>query len=89
MRRRSYGGGFGVNRWVVKTEHILGFAILLIGVSSLLLFLSAMIQAGYGDTVQAMTHSFLVFLAATPWYIWLIIDAVAVAFLVLASGKGE
>jgi hypothetical protein len=89
MRRRSYSGGFGVNRWVVKTEHILGFAILLIAVSSLLLFLSAMIQAGYGDTVQEMTYSFLKFLAATPWYIWLIIDGVAVAFFVLASGKGE
>jgi hypothetical protein len=89
MRRRNYGVGFGVNRWVVKTEHILGFAILLIGVSSLLLFLSVMIQAGYGDTVQAMTYKFLQFLAATPWYIWLIIDGVAIAFFVLANGRGE
>ena len=89
MRRSNYGGGFGVNRWVVKTEHILGFAILLIVVSSLFLFLSAMIQAGYGDTVQAMTYSFLKFLAATPWYIWLIVDGVAIAFFVLANGRGE
>ena len=89
MRRRNYSGGFGVNRWVIKTEHILGFAILLIVISSLFLFLAAMIQAGYGDQVQAMTYSFLQFLAATPWYIWLIIDGVAIAFFVLASGKGE
>ena len=89
MRRRNYSGGFGVNRWVIKTEHILGFAILLIGISSLFLFLAVMIQAGYGDTVQTMMYSFLQFLAATPWYIWLIVDGVAVAFFILANGKGE
>lgn len=88
MRRRIYRG-FSVNRWVVKTEHILGFAILLILVSSLLLLLSATIQAGYGDTVVAWMMSFLKFLAATPWYIWLIIDVVAIAFLSLAGGRGE
>ncbi|HVN16276.1 MAG TPA: hypothetical protein VMT73_11090 [Anaerolineales bacterium] len=88
MRRRSYGG-FGINRWVVKTEHILGFAIFLIVFSSLFLFLGAMIQAGYGATVVAMANGLLIFLGATPWYIWLIVDIVAVAFLALAGGRGE
>ena len=88
MRRRSYGG-FGVNRWVVKTEHILGFAILLIGVSSLLLFLSALIQAGRSDMVNVMIVNFMTFLGYTPWFVWLIIDLVAIAFLALAGGKGE
>lgn len=88
MRRRSYGG-FGVNRWVVKTEHILGFAILLIGISSLLLFLSALIQAGRSDMVNVMIVNFMTFLGYTPWFVWLIIDLVAIAFLALAGGKGE
>ena len=88
MSRRSYGG-FGVNRWVVKTEHILGFAIILIGISSLLLFLSALIQAGHSDTVNAMIVSFMTFLGYTPWFVWLIVDVVAIAFLFIAGGKGE
>ena len=88
MRRRSYGG-FGVNRWVVKTEHILGFAILLIGVSSLLLLFSALIQAGRSDVVNVWIVNFMTFLGYTPWFVWLIIDVVAIAFLALAGGKGK
>lgn len=87
-RRRS-GSGAGVSRWIVKTEHILGFAIFLIFVSSVLLFFGAMIQAGYSDTVNVMIVQFMTFLGYTPWYVWLIVDVVALAFLYLASGKGE
>jgi hypothetical protein len=88
MRRRSYGG-FSINRWVIKTEHILGFAILLIIVSSLFLLLGGLIQAGRSDMVNAMLVNFLTFLGYTPWYVWLIVDVVAIAFLSLAGGKGE
>jgi len=87
-RRRS-GGGSGGSRWIVKTEHILGFALFLIFISSVLLFFGGMIQAGYSDTVNTMIVQFMTFLGYTPWYVWLIVDLVAVAFLYLASGKGE
>ena len=87
-RRRS-GSGYGVSRWVVKTEHILGFALFLIFVSSVLLFFGAIIQAGHSDWVNAMIVQFMTFLGYTPWYVWLIVDLVAIGFFYLASGRGE
>ena len=85
-RRRS---GTGINRWVVKSEHVLAFAIFLVAVSTLLLIIASTIQAGRSDLVNAVMISFLTFLGATPWYIWLIIDIVGVVFLVMAGGRGE
>ena len=89
MYRRSSGGGYGASRWIVKTEHILGFAIFLIFVSSLMLFFGALIQAGHSDWVNNMIVQFMTFLGYMPWFVWLIVDVVAIAFFYMASGKGE
>ncbi len=89
MYRRRSGGGYGASRWIVKTEHILGFALFLIFVSTIMLLFASMIQAGHSDWVNAMIVQFMTFLGYTPWFVWLIVDIVAIAFFYLASGKGE
>jgi hypothetical protein len=91
-RRRSSSGGsyrLGNTRLLVKLEHLLFAGILVVVASAVCLLISATIQAGYADVVNAFFQNTMSILAGIPWYVFLATLLVGVMFLWMAGGQGE